>query len=313
MTRLPSFLGTELPLTVARLVQPSVALVTPKGVRNMTARGSGFVLADGVIPQSDDNCTYIMTAAHVAAPGYGIDILLHGETEMRAATVVARNMTLDLALLRIDSNATIQGLTLASDIPEVGTVAFAHGYPASRLRVGPAMTMGIVCGIADGLGVPDEMLSPRRDQNDETTFVVTDAAMSGGMSGGPLVDAQGNVLGVNALIRPDLRALGNYAVSAEEVTQFLESVVLHPAIDTESSPSKNGNYRVYLFNDRMNKKERVSSVLKSVALLDDDKANEIMMQAHATGRGIIGNYTGKVEAETMCTALRDQDLLVEVE
>eukprot|EP00545_Synedropsis_sp_CCMP1620_P001872 CAMPEP_0119011690 /NCGR_PEP_ID=MMETSP1176-20130426/5832_1 /TAXON_ID=265551 /ORGANISM="Synedropsis recta cf, Strain CCMP1620" /LENGTH=119 /DNA_ID=CAMNT_0006964549 /DNA_START=23 /DNA_END=378 /DNA_ORIENTATION=+ len=44
-TQLPSFLGTDVPLTVARLVQPSMVLVTPKGVRNMTARGSGFILA----------------------------------------------------------------------------------------------------------------------------------------------------------------------------------------------------------------------------------------------------------------------------
>ena len=61
----------------------------------------------------------------------------------------------------------------------------------------------------------------RMNDDDSIVFVVTDAAMSGGMSGGPLVNASGFVLGVNALIRPDLRALGNYAVSTQEVLAFL--------------------------------------------------------------------------------------------
>jgi ATP-dependent Clp protease adapter protein ClpS len=245
-----------------------------------------------------------------------IELCLGDETY--SATVVARNMTLDLALLRTESSlGGAAGLTLATDIPEVGTVAFAHGYPASRLR-GPAMTSGIVCGVADGLGVPDSMSSPstsRQDQEsasvgDDTTFVVTDAAMSGGMSGGPLVDVNGKVLGVNALVRPDLRALGNYAVSAEEVIRFLESITLN---EEESSDDAASGYRVWLFNDRMNKKERVSSVLKSIAMLDDEKANQVMMQAHTTGRGMVGNYTDRDAAETMYSALREEDLLVEFE
>jgi S1-C subfamily serine protease/ATP-dependent Clp protease adapter protein ClpS len=305
-----SFLGADVPLNVARLVQPSVALVIPKGVRNMTARGSGFIL-DGF--NDEEECSYLVTAAHVAAPGMAIELCLGNETY--PATVVARNMTLDLALLRTESNlGGAAGLTLATEIPEVGSVAFAHGYPASRLR-GPAMTSGIVCGVADGLGVPDSMSSPRQDQEsasigDETTFVVTDAAMSGGMSGGPLVDVNGKVLGVNALVRPDLRALGNYAVSAEEVIGFLESISLH---EEESSDDAASGYRVWLFNDRMNKKERVSSVLKSIAMLDDEKANQVMMQAHTMGRGMVGNYTNRDAAETMYSALREEDLLVEFE
>jgi S1-C subfamily serine protease len=313
-TRLLSLLGADVPLNVARLVQPSVALVTPKGVRNMTARGSGFVLngfnetsttATATATNTTEEYTYIVTAAHVAAPGYGIELSLGDETY--PAVVVARNLTLDLALLRTETLVKgVQGLTLAKDIPEVGTVAYAHGYPASRLR-GPAMTSGIVCGIADGLGVPDSM-SRETSSTDETTFVVTDAAMSGGMSGGPLVDSNGNVLGVIALIRPDLRALGNYAVSAQEVIGFLESI----SLNEEESSSDNG-YRVWLFNDRMNKKERVSSVLTSVASLDEDMADQVMMQAHRTGRGIVGNYTDRGAAETMYTALRDEDLLVELE
>eukprot|EP00977_Amphora_coffeiformis_P024858 scaffold17366_cov182-Amphora_coffeaeformis.AAC.7 len=260
----------NLGIQVAQLIQPSVVLVTPKGVRNMTARGSGFVLSrstdegeeynDNHLPDKD--AMYILTAAHVAIPGYTIEITTSTTTnaaeaaQKYPATVVARNTTLDLALLRVDDAAvklekvyTLGGLKLARQLPRVGTLAFAHGYPASRLR-GPAMTLGVVCGVADGLGLPDDSFGTppsgenNKTDNDSTIFVVTDAATSGGMSGGPLVDSQGLVLGVNALIRPDLRALGNYAVSSLEVLEFLQRVSV-PSLNSNSTVASSG-FKVWL-------------------------------------------------------------------
>jgi S1-C subfamily serine protease len=298
--------SASLALNVARLVQPSVALVTPIGVRNMTARGSGFVIDFNTT--STNEYTYLVTAAHVAAPGFEIEIKL-GDTS-RPATVVGRNITLDLALIRTDKIEGVQGLEIASDIPEVGTIAFAHGYPASRMRE-PTMTSGIVCGIADGLGVPDGSMPSNylSNRTDDTIYVVTDAAMSGGMSGGPLVNYLGTVMGVNALVRPDLRALGNYAVSAEEIRSFLANVEQRSSEDNLSATG----YRVYLFNDGMNKKERVSSVLKSVAMMEKEDANKVMMEAHSTGRGVVREFSVLVEAEELCKALRKEDILVEVD
>jgi len=298
--------STDLALNVARLVQPSVALVTPIGVRNMTARGSGFVIDFNTT--SSTEYTYFVTAAHVAAPGFDIEIKL-GDVS-RPATVVGRNITLDLALIRTDKIQGIQGLEIASDIPEVGTIAFAHGFPASRMR-GPTMTSGIVCGIADGLGMPDGSIPSNylSNRTDETIYVVTDAAMSGGMSGGPLVNAVGTVMGVVALIRPDLRALGNYAVSAEEIRSFLANVEQRSSEDYVSATG----YRVYLFNDGMNKKERVSSVLKSIAMMEEEDANKVMMEAHSTGRGVVREFPGREQAEELCKALRKEDILVEVD
>jgi S1-C subfamily serine protease len=298
--------SADLALNVARMVQPAVALVTPIGVRNMTARGSGFAINFNT---SSTEYTYFVTAAHVAAPGFDIEIKL-GEIS-RPATVVGRNITLDLALIRTDKIQNIPSLDIASDIPEVGSIAFAHGYPASRMRRGPAMTSGIVCGIADGLGMPDGSMASNylSNQTDETIYVVTDAAMSGGMSGGPLVNAVGTVMGVNALVRPDLRALGNYAVSAEEIRSFLANVEQRSSEDNVSATG----YRVYLFNDRMNKKERVSSVLKSVANMEEEDANKVMMEAHSTGRGVVREFAGRVQAEELCKALRMEDILVEVD
>jgi ATP-dependent Clp protease adapter protein ClpS len=268
-------------------------------------------------------------------------------TQKVPATVVARNSTLDLALLMVSSDNIPQqqakamtrntaGLRLASGTapPPVGALVFAHGYPASRLR-GPAMTSGIVCGIADGLGAPDNddddddgdtrsKLS-QQQQLDTTIFVVTNAAMSGGMSGGPLVDASGSVVGVNALIRPDLRALGNFAVSSLELVDFLQSAKSKLRDLTEgkdSSRTSNGSTStstttssttIWLYNDRMNKKERVASILQTVVGLNTTSAEEVMMQAHTMGRGMVGNYSSAESAVSMGQALRDQDLLVEWE
>jgi S1-C subfamily serine protease len=335
--------GVEL----ARSVHPSVALVTPIGVRNMKTRGSGFVvLPHNTSSRDSDTRTYLITAAHVAAPGYEIGLAFPSTSNTTIkATVVRRNQTLDLALLRIEHQPHITPLKIASQLPPVGTTAFAHGYPATRLQ-GPAMTKGIVCGIAEGLGMPQEVdywsnantTTAPSSPFDDTIFVVTDAAMSGGMSGGPLTDSQGQVIGVNALIRPDLRALGNYAVSSHELSSFLNAM----AKETMDDLAPQSTFQLLLFNDPMNKKvriefvflencsrdlkhfnknrfpqcniskERVSNLLQTIANLDTEKAMTAMMQAHTTGTGLIAQFDNKAQAEELCQALRKEDLLVEV-
>ena len=179
----------------------------------------------------------------------------------------------------------------------LGTPAYAMGYPSGGV-VGPAMTSGIVCGNALGLvsGVsagrasegtltnetsgkdvlPENGLNNLNNTVNEgsdkkTRYIVTDAAMAGGMSGGPLVDgSSGNVLGVNALINMELRALGNYAVSASECIEFLNQMSLRWNGDAYGQKEKDETptiYRVMLYNDRFNKRARVQDLLQNVAKL----------------------------------------------
>eukprot|EP00977_Amphora_coffeiformis_P024859 scaffold17366_cov182-Amphora_coffeaeformis.AAC.8 len=63
----------------------------------------------------------------------------------------------------------------------------------------------------------------------------------------------------------------------------------------------------------MNKRQRVAGILQNVALLDTEMANQVMMAAHTTGRGLVGTFTDPSKATSLCQALRDQDLLVETE
>lgn len=65
----------DLGVQVAQHVQPHVVLVSPKGVRNMTARGSCFVMVDLLLnEQAPPGKVWILTAAHVTSPGYSIQV-----------------------------------------------------------------------------------------------------------------------------------------------------------------------------------------------------------------------------------------------
>ena len=150
---------------------------------------------------------------------------------------------------------------------------------------------------------------------EKTRYVVTDAAMAGGMSGGPLVDGNtGHVLGLNALINMELRALGNYAVSAAECIEFLNKQNLESGGDARSNNEQPTTYQVVLYNDRFNKRARVQSLLENIAMLNSTVSNQAMMDAHTKGRGVVKEFSGDdAEARKLCDALRKEDLLVEIE
>lgn len=241
----------------ARSVRPSVVLVTSKGVRKENSQGSGFVVAfdDG---EGDDEDAYlkdrvhILTSAHVAPPGWKVFVTFPGNPDRQyPATVVGRKLNSDLALLCVETIADDVDedypfpppLVLTADdvsthalhredggapTSEIGSPVYSFGYPMGV--EGPTMTSGILSATTKGINYMD---APTDDSPSEisksrpferTSFVITDAAMAGGMSGGPLVNGEGVVLGINALVRPDLRALGNYAVSALECEAFLEKL-----------------------------------------------------------------------------------------
>ncbi len=103
------------------------------------------------------------------------------------AEVVRRDRGLDLALLRIPGP---QGLEVPpvgdSDALRVGELVFAIGHPWGRLG---AVTAGIVSGLGTTRG-------PGR----ETRYIRSDVSLAPGNSGGPLLNARGEIIGINAMI-----------------------------------------------------------------------------------------------------------------
>ena len=191
---------------------------------------------------------------------------------------------------------------------EIGSPLYAFGYPMGL--EGPTMTSGILSATTKGINYMD---APTGEEPSEisksrpferTSFVITDAAMAGGMSGGPLVNSEGVVLGVNALVRPDLRALGNYAVSSIECESFLER--LEEQRDAASRKDDTRSER------RKKRKEARKSVQKtssssssktsssSSSSTDDDEDDGVPADGVAGYRVMLYGYsTSKAEATTI--------------
>lgn len=167
---------------IASKVTPAVVFIAVEGDTE-AASGSGFII---------DSNGYIITNSHViasAANGGSIEVTLTtGETYK--ATLIGRNIDYDLAVLKINVS-NLPTLQIGnSDGIVVGDSVIAIGAP---LGLQGTVTSGIVSSLRRPVSVGDA----------EQSFIdaiQTDAAINPGNSGGPLVNAVGQVVGVNSAI-----------------------------------------------------------------------------------------------------------------
>lgn len=152
----------------------------PKGrSRGFGARGMG----SGVI--IDESGT-ILTNNHVVAGGGRITVRLHDGREFEASEVKTDPKT-DLAIVRIDGGQSLPAARLGdSDQVEVGDWVLALGQP---FGLEGTVTAGIISAKGRGLGIADR-----------ESFLQTDASINPGNSGGPLVNLDGEVIGINTAI-----------------------------------------------------------------------------------------------------------------
>jgi putative serine protease PepD len=167
----------------------------------------------GLIVTSDGE---IVTNAHVVADADTVNVRLPGESEPRLGAVVAVDASNDLALVRIDATG-LAAATFAdpADI-RVGDEVVAIGY-ALDLDGDPSVTRGVVSAL-------DRTLSTRAGALNG--LIQTDAAISSGNSGGPLIDAFGRVVGINTAV-----AFGDVDTAANSVGFAISVAELLPELD----------------------------------------------------------------------------------
>ena len=158
-------------------IEPSVVAISVTGVAG-AGEGSGMILT----PDGE-----VLTNAHVVAGARAIRVQLHGERGTRPATLVGSDASRDLALLKITDASGLQPAELGSSQDlQVGDDLVAIGN-ALGLRGDPTVTRGIVSALDRTIGPLSGMIQ-------------TDAAINPGNSGGPLVNAKGQVIGVNTAV-----------------------------------------------------------------------------------------------------------------
>jgi putative serine protease PepD len=175
--------ATETVSQIVQNVKPSVVSIKAEGSSG-SGTGSGFIFReDG----------YIVTNNHVAAPAVNsgkLTVYLEDKTSF-VAKLVGRNASYDLAVLKIDATGLKPVNIGDSNAINVGDLTVAFGSPLG-------LTGTVTSGIVSAINRP--VTAGGADDQSFISAIQTDAAINPGNSGGPLVNGQGQVIGVNSAI-----------------------------------------------------------------------------------------------------------------
>lgn len=191
-------------------VYDSVVVIEAYTRGRLSSSGSGFVY------KTDDNYGYILTNNHVVEDSDSIKIVNNEGMEVEAV-VLGADTYLDIAVLKIDKSAVMSVATLgnSSDI-SIGDTVFTVGSPNGREYIG-TVTKGIISGLNR------EVTVSLSNGYYIMSVIQTDAAINPGNSGGPLVNINGEVIGINSLklVEDEIEGMG-FAIPIEEVQVYLE-------------------------------------------------------------------------------------------
>jgi serine protease Do len=238
---------------VSQSVGPSVVHINtqagPSDLFRLSTRGRSSMLAEGqgsgfVVDASG----YIVTNNHVVSGAQNITVSLADGRRVPAELVGADRGT-DLAVLKIKADKLTPVVWGDSDDTQVGALVWAVGSPFGLER---SITSGIVSAKHRS-----GMASPGSAQYQD--YLQSDAAVNPGNSGGPLVNSQGHVIGVNTAIVGDVYQGISFSIPSNTVRYVFErikaegsvrrgwlGVELQPLTDTQAAeiglPDANGVY-----------------------------------------------------------------------
>jgi serine protease Do len=156
-----------------------------------TASGSGVII-------SEDG--YIVTNNHVIQNAEKVEVVLNDKREYQA-TVVGRDPSTDLALLKVEAKNLPFVYYGNSDEVKVGEWALAVGNPFSLTST---VTAGIISAKGRNINILNEKFAIE-------SFIQTDAAVNPGNSGGALVNAKGELIGINSAIASNTGSYSGYS------------------------------------------------------------------------------------------------------
>lgn len=179
---------------------------TPRKSRSqeveVPAVGSGFIVrSDG----------YVLTNNHVIAGAKEIDVTLADGRKFKGK-VMGRDPRYDLAVVKIDATGLPTVELGDSEKIRPGAFAIAIGNPYGLQHT---VTAGIISGLARSID---------GDPKEAGMYIQTDAAINRGNSGGPLIDIEGRVVGINTAIIPEAQGIG-FAIPVNVAKDVLDDLI----------------------------------------------------------------------------------------
>lgn len=222
--------ATTTPTATQVYQQDSPGVVSIKAVTSEGAdSGTGIVLNEQGL---------ILTNDHVIAGATSLTVSPGGSSsDTRTATVVGEEANQDLALIRMDpSGLNLKPLKLVSSSSvQVGDSVYAIGNPYG---LNETLTRGIVSALGRDISAPDG--------SKITGAIQTDAALNPGNSGGPLLNSQGEVIGVNSQIASDAASVAGsqpgstgvgFAISSNTVATVIKKIEAGNGVSSSSANS----------------------------------------------------------------------------
>ncbi|MGG3836952.1 trypsin-like peptidase domain-containing protein [Paenibacillus thiaminolyticus] len=189
------------------------------GALQPSGTGSGFLFeAEG----------YILTNEHVIDGADEIDVYVQGYDEPFKAKLLGSSYDLDLAVVKIEGDKPFPALALGnSDASHVGDTVLAIGNP---YEFDSTVTTGVLSAKERPIQIDDEQ-GTRYYKH----LLQTDTAINPGNSGGPLLDMNGEVIGINTAVNADAQGIG-FAIPSSTVSSVLDRLKHNETIPKESSP-----------------------------------------------------------------------------
>lgn len=229
---------SEVNITEENTIKPAIdkiykasVLIEATGTRTASS-GSGFIY------KQDDKYGYVLTNNHVVENKTNVKVINAEGVEVES-TVLGTDVYMDIAVLRIPKESILQVATIGdSSGTELGDTVFTVGSPEGREFMG-TVTKGILSGknreIAVSLSNGSYIMS----------VLQTDAAINPGNSGGPLVNINGEVIGINSLkiVEEKIEGMG-FALPIEEVMLYVDRLergeqITRPTIGLELFDASN--------------------------------------------------------------------------
>ena len=204
-SRLEGSSGLDIQALLAR-AQPSVVTIHTDEVTSREETGAGT----GVVISSDGD---VLTNSHVVGRAQTVRVTLDNGTEY-SAEVVGSFLDADVALLRIEGVSDLAAAQLGTSADaRVGDEVVAIGN-ALNLGASPSVTRGIISALDRIIEAPGVTLRG---------LIQTDAAINPGNSGGPLLNARGEVVGINTAIAADAQNIG-FAIPIDAIKPLIEEL-----------------------------------------------------------------------------------------